>query len=74
MTTLEEQLDELLAMAADAGRLGAERLTMEKARETALDRARAGRHARESRKAWQMAEQKLSGARARFLACNGTKP
>lgn len=74
MTTLEEQLDELLAMSADAGRLGAEHLAAEKARETALDRRRAGHRAREARKAWQRAEQALAGARRRFLARHGDVP
>jgi len=68
MTTLDEQLDELLAMAADAGRLGAEWQAADKARETALDRARAGRRARDARRAWETAEKKLNRARAQFIA------
>jgi len=73
MTTFEEQLDELLAMAADAGRLGAEHQQAEKLREMSLDRPRAGRRARDARKAWTSAEQFLSKARTKFLARNGGK-
>lgn len=68
MTTLEEQLDSLLAMAAESGRLSAEHDAAEKARDTALDRRRAGRRAREAHQVWQTAEKRLNGARARFLA------
>jgi hypothetical protein len=68
MTTLEEQVDELVAMAADAGRLGAEHAAAEKARETALDRRRAGARARAAREEWERAERRLNSARARFLA------
>lgn len=68
MMTREGQLDELVAMAADAGRLGAEYAAAEKARETALDRRRAGARARAAREEWKRAEQKLNSAHARFLA------
>jgi hypothetical protein len=68
MTTFEEQLDELLALAADAGRLGAEYQQAEKLRDTALDRARAGRRARDAERAWTRAEQLLSSVRRKFLA------
>lgn len=74
MATLEEQLDELLAMAADAGRLGAEHFAAEKARETALDRRRAGARARATREAWERAKRKLSGSRRRFLTQHGEQP
>lgn len=67
MTTFEEQLDELLAMAADAGRLGAELQQAEKDRNTTLDRPRAGKRVREAKKLYTVAEQKLSGARRAFL-------
>jgi hypothetical protein len=73
MTTLEEQLDELLAMAADAGRLGAEHAAAEKARDFALDRAKAGRRAREALTQYTTAERRLSGARHRFLSRHGAK-
>lgn len=69
--TLEELLDELLAMAADAGRLAAEHAAAEKARDLALDRAKASRRAREARAEYTTAERRLSGARRRFLARHG---
>jgi len=75
MTSFEEQLDELVAMAAEAGRLGAEHAAAEKARETSLDRRRAGARARAVREEWERAERKLNSARARFLARHaGGKP
>jgi hypothetical protein len=73
MITLEEQLDELLAMAADAGRLGAEHAAAEKARDFALDRTKAGRRAREALAKYTMAERRLSGARQRFLSRHEAK-
>lgn len=72
MTTLEEQLDELLAMAANAGRLGEVCCAAEKTRETALDRRKAGRRARETRALYTSAERTLSKARARFLAAHAS--
>jgi hypothetical protein len=71
--TLEEQLDELLAMAADAGRLGAEHAAAEKARDFARDRARAGRRARAYLAQYTTAERRLSCARQRFLSRHEAK-
>ena len=68
MPTFEEQLDELVALASNAGRLGAEAAAAEKARVAALDRRGAGSRARTVREEWQRAEQKLAGAHRRFLA------
>ncbi len=68
MTTLEEQLDELLGMASNAGSLHTQSLAAEHAVERSLDRPRARRAARDAHKAWEQAEKRLSGARARFLA------
>ncbi len=73
MTALEEQIDELLAMAAKAGRLSAEHAQAEKAREIALDRARARRRAREAHAQYTAAERRLSKARQRFLSRHGGK-
>ena len=68
MTTLEEQLDELLAMSANAGRLGAEYHAYEKSRDSSLDKRRAGQRARAAKAAWTTAEQSLASARRSFLA------
>lgn len=68
MTTLEEQLDELISLATDAGRIGAEYQAAERARDLAMDKRRAGRAARSARAAWEIAERKVSMARRRFLA------
>lgn len=70
MTTLEEQLDELLGMASEAGRLYAESEMAEKKAYTSLDR-KAGRTSREAKGRWQTAERRLNAARARFLAAHG---
>lgn len=71
MTTLEEQLDELLGMASEAGRLYAESEMAEKKADTSLDRRKAGRTSREAKGRWQTAERRLNAARARFLAAHG---
>ena len=73
MTTFEEQLDELLSMAADAGRLSAEQATLEKERDFALNRVRAGRYARDAKAQYTRAERRLSSARQRFLTRHAGK-
>lgn len=67
MATLEEQIDELLALAANAGRLGAESLHARNLADGRRD-PRLTRRARDAAKAAETAEKFLSGARARFLA------
>jgi hypothetical protein len=71
MTTLEEQLDELIALASDAGRLGAEHAAAERARDYALDKRQAGRRARDAGRAYTVAERRLASARSRFLTSHG---
>jgi hypothetical protein len=73
MTTFEEQLDELLSMAADAGRLSAEHAALEKERDFSLNRTKAGRYAREAKVQYTSAERRLSAARQRFLTRHAGK-
>lgn len=67
MTTLEEQLDYIIALAANAGRLGAESLHARNLSDGRRD-PRLSRRARDAAQAAETAEKFLSGARARFLA------
>lgn len=71
MAKQDERLDELLALAANAGRLGAEYTAANHGHACAAPghpKTRARQRMRTARKDWESAERLLGKARARFLA------
>lgn len=71
MTSTEERLDELLALAAHVGSLGSDLARAQHVHATAAagdPKRRAGRRLREARAAYTLAEKRLARARTNFLA------
>lgn len=68
--TMEERLDEMLAMAREVGHLANEAARLEHAADSApsWERAKVRRRAREAQKAREGAEKRLAASRTRFLA------
>ena len=69
--TMTERLDELLALAANAGRLGNESVAAESAHMSARPgdmKRRARERMYAARKEWESAEKLLASARKRFLS------
>lgn len=71
MSTYEERLEEMLSLANNAGRLGAEFTAAQHAHANAARgdaKTRARRRMYEARKEWEQAEKLLNKAHAQFLA------